>query len=69
MFRRHGYLTVLWVEMLTTLPVANTFGQIFLPGAAVCRRGAAASGRPWGGICENRDLGAENSQFSVTESG
>ncbi len=27
----------------------------------------AAPGRPWGGICENRSLGAENSQFSVPE--
>ena len=39
MFGRHGCLTVLWVAMLTTLPVANPLGQIFLPGAAVCRRG------------------------------
>ena len=31
------------------------------------RRPRAAPGRPWGGICENRGPGAENSQFSVPE--
>ena len=30
-------------------------------------RGLNAGGRPWGGICENRGPGAENSQFSVPE--
>ena len=62
MFR--GYLTVLWV--LTTLPVATPLVSFF---ARCGRLPQGGGGRPWGGIRENRDLGTENSQFSVTESG